>query len=876
MNNPPPSFTGRTRTRKTKLSVKIGDVVAQVMITIGGIATILAVATVCIFLLGVALPLFQSSSVSQVSSASTQLPAQPLAVGTDEFQTLGWSYFADGTLQVRSLHDGKEVKAFKPFADKVPTASSFSDVTSEAAFGFSDGTVRIASLGFTTSYINPDDASDPAIKTLKTDQSIAYQGGVAQLLNSGQVRVQTFKFEPKEPIPALEGTGIKRLDYLAKSSGLTLLVLGDNGKLVLESITSKTNLLTDETTFEKEVREVDYNPGSHGVPLVVATSGLGDNIYVLWPDGTFYRYDTRGTIEKPILTQELNLLSTPGATITQAKFLIGKSTLIVGDSTGTLTAWFPVRPKDSKTSDGVEMVMAHRLPGTGAAVTSLANSTRSRLIASGYQDGKVKLHFVTSEKTLVDIQAGQGNPVTGLAITPKDDGLIILTDSGVSRYNVWIGHPETTFHSLFLPVWYEGYPKPEKVWQSVGGTDDFESKFGVWPLVFGTIKATTFSLLFGVPIAILAAIYTSEFLHPKAKARIKPVVETMASLPSVVLGFLAGIVIAPMMETVVTGMIACILTIPMAFLIGAYFWQLMPYKTGLILQPYRFGFTFICLPIGLAMGWFLGPWIEQTLFAGDLKLWLNFKNDPTHSHDTSSPFNSAVGGWAVILFPIIAIFIALAIARIVNPLLRSRAANWERQTAALMDIVKFVLGLVATLVLCFLGALLLNALGFDPRGSFVDTYVQKNSLVVGFIMGFAIIPIIYTLSEDALASVPDHLRSASLGAGATPWQTTVRIVLPTAMSGIFSAVMIGVGRAVGETMIVLMAAGNTPVMDWNIFSGFRTLSANIATEMSEAVRNSTHYRVLFLSALVLFAMTFVLNTIAEIIRQRFRKRAYQL
>ena len=96
------------------------------------------------------------------------------------------------------------------------------------------------------------------------------------------------------------------------------------------------------------------------------------------------------------------------------------------------------------------------------------------------------------------------------------------------------------------------------------------------------------------------------------------------------------------------------------------------------------------------------------------------------------------------------------------------------------------------------------------------------------------------------------------------------------MSGLFSALMVGLGRAVGETMIVLMAAGSTPIMDWNIFNGFRTLSANIAIEMPEAVRDSLHYRTLFLCAVVLFAMTFVLNTIAEVVRQRFRRRAYQL
>ena len=182
----------------------------------------------------------------------------------------------------------------------------------------------------------------------------------------------------------------------------------------------------------------------------------------------------------------------------------------------------------------------------------------------------------------------------------------------------------------------------------------------------------------------------------------------------------------------------------------------------------------------------------------------------------------------------------------------------------------------SALALACVLAYLFGALGFDPRGGYVDTYVQRNALVVGFVMGFAIIPIIYTISEDALSTVPAHLRSASLGAGATTWQTAVRIVIPTAMSGLFSALMIGLGRAVGETMIVLMAAGNTPVMELNMFEGFRTLSANIAVELPEAVSGSTHYRTLFLAALVLFVMTFAVNTVAEVIRQRFRKRAYQL
>jgi phosphate transport system permease protein len=164
----------------------------------------------------------------------------------------------------------------------------------------------------------------------------------------------------------------------------------------------------------------------------------------------------------------------------------------------------------------------------------------------------------------------------------------------------------------------------------------------------------------------------------------------------------------------------------------------------------------------------------------------------------------------------------------------------------------------------------------DYRGwlltAFGLNYDQRNSLVVGVAMGFAVIPLIFTIAEDSLANVPQHLRAGSLALGATRWQTAVRIVLPTASPGIFSAIMIGFGRAVGETMIVLMATGNTPIMDWSIFNGMRTLSANIAVEIPEAPFGGTLYRILFLASAMLFVMTFAVNTAAEIVRQRLRRK----
>ena len=151
-------------------------------------------------------------------------------------------------------------------------------------------------------------------------------------------------------------------------------------------------------------------------------------------------------------------------------------------------------------------------------------------------------------------------------------------------------------------------------------------------------------------------------------------------------------------------------------------------------------------------------------------------------------------------------------------------------------------------------------------------YDQRNSILIAFGVGFMVIPMIFSLSEDALSSVPHSMTAASLALGASRWQTLRRVILPSASPGIFAAVMIGFGRAVGETMVFLMATGNTPTVDLSPFNGMRTLSANIAEEIPGAPLGGTLYRTLFLCAVILFIMTFFLNPIAEFVRQRLRKR----
>jgi phosphate transport system permease protein len=340
-----------------------------------------------------------------------------------------------------------------------------------------------------------------------------------------------------------------------------------------------------------------------------------------------------------------------------------------------------------------------------------------------------------------------------------------------------------------------------------------------------------------------------------------------------VLGFLAGLVFAQFVENALPMVLACTLTLPLAFLLGAQVWQLLPDKVSLLLAKWRFAFICVTLPLGLAAALPVGSLLERTLFGGDLRGWIDNEIDP----ETQRRRGGAIGGWVLLLLPICCAVTAYVMVQFVNPWIRSRSAVLSKSGAALIELTKFIVGFATVVLLALAFGWFLQEIRLDPRDSFANgPYSQRNALIVGFAMGFAIIPIIYTIAEDALSAVPEHLRAGSLAAGATRWQTAVRIVIPTAMSGLFSAIMIGLGRAVGETMIVLMATGNTPVMNLSMFTGFRALSANIAVELPESVQNSTHYRTLFLAALTLFAMTFVLNTLAEFVRLRFRKRAYQL
>jgi phosphate transport system permease protein len=559
---------------------------------------------------------------------------------------------------------------------------------------------------------------------------------------------------------------------------------GEGGALTVAQVGPRTLLLrrvverralvgpggTEESVFT--LRE----PGE-GEVTALALDGRGEDLLLGTSAGTVVRYDLRDPAG-PARSESPRAARAAGAGITALRFLIGDRTLVVGDAAGGVSTWQVVRPAagGARRLTRIHDFAPHREP-----VTAVAPSPRDKGFATADAAGGIQLHYGTTGRTLLAVAADRG-PVVSLAFGPKADGLLALDAGGrVAHWELHNPHPEVTPRALFGKVWYEGYPEPAWVWQSTGGTDDFEAKLSLTPLIFGTLKGTVYALLIATPLAILAALYVSEFMHPSLRAAVKPVVEIMAALPSVVLGFLAGLWLAPRVERVVPGLFLVPPVLAVAILAGLAAWRRLPAALRRQLRP---GSELLLLvPLTLGAGWAalgLGGVVEHALLGGDYRGWLG------------------------------------------------------------------------------------SALGL--------TYDQRNSLVVGVAMGFAVIPIIFTIAEDSLAGVPQHVRAGSLALGATRWQTALRVVLPTASPGIFSAVMIGFGRAVGETMIVLMATGNTPVMDWSIFSGFRALSANIAVELPEAPAGGTLFRVLFLAALLLFAFTFAVNTAAEVVRLRLRRR----
>lgn len=723
---------------------RLMDRAGRWVITAGGIGVILSVLGIFLFVLLESYPLFLKPSVSQARVFDFSHRQPVLGTGVDPYRAVMFVVHETGV----------------DFVD-VTTQSVIASVSPAELQG---RRVRSAYRGLHNTHIGLG-LDDGSLLGCRVAYQVAYDADGKQLVTPSFAVESTLKLADD----ALAQV-VFRHDGRARG---TALGIAASGQLVLGVSETRRGLLGGGRTT---VRTHDLTAAIKGRATAGAVTRSGRYVLVGTDRGEVFRWEMGRTGDAPNLLDHFRVSD---RAVTALDFLLGDVSLAVGDAGGHVSTWMPVRMREGDNKRTFKKI--HTLEAHATAVTGFSASARDKQFLSGDAQGGVALHHMTSEQTFVQLP-GTGAAVQAMAFAPKANGFLTVAKSGqVVAFDLHNPHPEVTLQTLFGKVWYEGYTEAQHVWQSTGGSDDFEPKLSIVPLVFGTFKGTLYAMLFALPLAILAAIYTAEFAAPKVRNLVKPVVELMASLPSVILGFLAGLWLAPMLETRVVGALLLLPFVPVVIVLGAWAWgQMSDEVARRVPDHWILGLLAGIALLALYLSFALGPAVEALVFGGNFQSWL--------------------------------------------------------------------------------------------LGSTGTRYDQRNCLVVGFAMGFAVVPIIYTICEDALSSVPQHLRAGSLALGATPWQTAIRVVVPTASPGIFSATMIGFGRAVGETMIVLMATGNTPILDWTIFNGMRTMSANIAVEIPEAPHEGTLYRVLFLTGVLLAGITFLVNTLAEVVRQRLREK----
>ncbi|HUK13196.1 MAG TPA: ABC transporter permease subunit [Thermoanaerobaculaceae bacterium] len=695
------------------------DALAAAVITLGGGSVLLAVAFLMVFLVAQCLPLFRGGAARP--EPTVPAAAKPLAAVEDEYRE---HVFLLGDDAVLRAVPGGDLQPLALEGARPPVAQA-----------------RASAAGTLLAVV--DAAGVLQVDEFRTE--VEWRGERRRIVPSLR-RVLALPLAAPASVLAVAGD----------AATPRALVSGNSGTLVLAGVGSEA----------RAIRLAVPSP-----PLVGALAADGREAWLATAQQlSWFSLDADAAAASPEATVPLR--ATPSA----AALVLGDATLLLGDDAGTVAAWQVVTGPVA----GSHLLDLAGVFSGGAAVRALAVSQRNKGFAIE-RDGGLELAYLTGRRILATLPRFPAD-ARAIGFAPRGDGFYAVTGGGeVHRWRLDLPHPEVDLATLFLPVRYEGYTRPSLVWQSTGGSESFEPKLSLVPLLVGTLKGAFYALLFSGPCALAAALYVSQFAGARLRTVAKPVVEMMAAVPSVVIGFLAALFFAPLLQRHVVGTLSLLVLLPVAITAAAVGWEMVPARRRRrVTATGELALVAGVCALAAAASFGAERLVEVRLFGGDFKAWL------------------------------------------------------------------------------------IAAAGV--------TFDQRNAVVVGFALGFAVIPIIFTLADDAFTNVPPSLISASLALGATRWQAARTVAIPAASPGLFAAVMTGFGRAVGETMIVLMATGNTPVLSFSPFDGMRTMSACIAVELPEAPFGGTLYRVLILTALLLFLMTFVINTAAVMVANRLRRR----
>ncbi|MCY3566176.1 MAG: ABC transporter permease subunit [Gammaproteobacteria bacterium] len=727
------------------------DRAARIVVSIGGLGIICAILLIFIYLVYEVLPLFGGAEISEGDYFPETLPGSAQLLEVDAASGAAFRLDDQGRAAFYDFAGGE------PLAGESLAAAAGAGLTAVAedaagtglfAAGFADGGVLVA--GWNASPEPGTGAVSPRLEfpfgrepfRLLSDEPVR-----ALALRTGQGRIAIAAVGASgRPVLLEEDADLNPAAFVAAPRPAAASV---RRELPIDAANADTILLTEDPRW---------------MFLVSASGEL--SLVQFGPETGASVVDTVALAAAPVR-------------LTDVRLLAGGMSLLAADSGGGVGQWLIVREGDS-----ARLRQVRRFELFDSAVAAIdVEQGRRNFVAIGEQ-GELALVNATAEAESLRRGPGGAVPsgVRGAALAPAGDALLLEDEQG--RLSLWRldnRHAEFSLSALWSRTWYENYTEPALVWQTTAADDAFEPKYSLAPLTFGTLKAALYAMIFAAPLAVCAAVYTGYFMSPGMRRQIKPVIELMEALPTVVIGFLAGLWLAPLVDANLAALALGIFLLPISVVLASIAMARLPerFESGLK-EGWQLPVLFPVLLLASWLAWLLAPPLESWLFDGSLRDWLSLR--------------------------------------------------W----------------------------------GLD--------YVSRNAMIVGVAMGFAVIPAIYSIADDAIFTVPRHLSYGALALGANGWQTMAWLILPAAAPGILSALMIGFGRALGETMIVLMATGNTPIMDMNLFEGMRTLAANLAIEIPESEVGSTHYRILFLASLVLLLFTFAINTIAELVRQRLRKR----
>ena len=515
------------------------DRLARYFVASGGISVIIAILLIFFYLLYVVVPMFGSADIEESFTYSAPGDGKTLHLGLEEQGTIGVRFADDGHVIFFNTDSGEIVQ--DQDLDLPTGISSVSSYLDLVVLGLENGSAFAVQYKFDLSY--PDD-----VRTLTPRLEFPLGEELLVLDESGQALTQIV-IQLNE-----EGAGLAA-------------TTADN-RLVSARYLREESFISEDVSTELESRS--ELPFENAISSIVLTPTL-EHLYAATAGGTLTDY----SLDEDGFDGDKSEYGFKHE-ITRLQLLLGGSSLMVGLDNGEVQQWMSVR-KDG----GRELTFIRNFHNNTQSVSYIATEQQRKGFAVADTQGDITLYYSTSQRTLADINTAD-TAIENMAWSARAQNLLVADDKNqLHLYRVHNEYPEISWDVLWGKIWYEGYDEADYIWQSSASTNEFEPKFSLMPLSFGTIKAAFYAMIFAVPIAIFGAMFTAQFMAPRMRQTVKPAIEIMEALPTVILGFLAGLWLAPYVETHLAGIFTLLLILPAGFIFCAYLWRFVPNKSAL-------------------------------------------------------------------------------------------------------------------------------------------------------------------------------------------------------------------------------------------------------------------------------------------------------